>query len=413
MAKINLLYTGSTMINIPDKNRLNTSSLPEYHSYLDLIDQGSHSVGTNSTMDIIVVPTGRPAAAITKAAQLAHETSTLLVVLCSKKAAAREVAQQLESYKHLAWCAIDIPNDYTHPMLTLTASTLIPTSSQTSSDISLKRNIGLILGKGAGSRLLFLDDDIHLQAAGLRRAASALSKYSVAGFSPHPDGFPDNSVAVHTIRVFRQFASQDKGNASPIGQHLNGGGLAVNLDTIASHFPEKIYDEDWLFMHDATTRKQVTRMPETIWQAEYDPFATPQRAAREEFGNIISTGLYDHLKMKTKTNLTEARYWKKILEARRQRLEALYETATTYNGVPSLKNNQVQLLRMGKISKSLAAAIKINQSITAEQCLAYYKAWYEEDTPIWSKHYAALPAFSGIEQAIEFLGLQPYAIYSE
>jgi hypothetical protein len=388
------------MIYVSKISKSSSLRLPEYSSYLTLVNRKPiMPITAKGGIDAIIVPAGRQSVAIAGVAQLAHKMKTPLVVLCSKDALGKDIAQVLAAYKRLVWYAIDIPEDYSHPLIALTAGSFIPVSGLMPSDVGKKRNIGLIVGKGLGDHILFLDDDVTLQSTGLRAAARMLVQYPIVGFSPHPDSFPDNSVAVHAIRALRRFQLDKR---RTIGQHLNGGSLAVNLQTSTSHFPEKVCDEDWLFMYEATARRQVAQLDETFSQAVYDPFASPKRAVQEEFGNIISKGLYDSLKVSAATRLTDERYWKEILKARKQKLEALIEIAQLY------KADVGQPEKIHNIVNSLAAALKVNRSISSGQCVAYYRAWHEVDTPNWNKRYAELPASMGVMPMLELLGLLPY-----
>ena len=393
--------------------------LPEYPSYLDLLD-GAHSVPTSArgSVDAIVVPAGRQAAAIAHAAQLAQQVGTVLVVLCSHNASAGEAAERLAGYQRLVWYAVDIPSGHSHPLLEQTARSVIPQGLVTRSDLSRKRNIGLILGKGLGDRLLFLDDDIKLQAAGVREAARLLSRYSMAGFRPHQDSFPDNSVAMHALRALRRLQPAGKyGFDSPIGQHISGNSLAINPQVVATHFPEGIYDEDWLFMYEATMRRSVARTHETSWQAEYDPFASPERAGHEEFGNIMSGGLYDHLKTSPVPGLRDERYWKGVLEERWEQLGMLCEAAQECSprGRQSDRPESADttlLQHVPKIERSLMAALEMSRSITPDMCVAYYRAWHDVDRPQWSARYSELPASRGVEHMLGLLELLPHTIRS-
>jgi hypothetical protein len=108
-----------------------------------------------------------------------------------------------------------------------------------SSDLSLKRNLALILSQLRGwSRILFLDDDISgLSPADLGQSARLLDTAPAAGLEV--TGCLDHSVACHAYRRAR--GEQE--------EFIGACALAVNTARCTSFFPE-IYHHDWLFLDD-------------------------------------------------------------------------------------------------------------------------------------------------------------------
>ncbi len=379
----------------------------EYDSYLDLVAKGDIPITASPVpFDIIVVPAGRPVTSFASAVRLAQEADAPLVVLCSKHAKATDVAKELAAYDKLVWYAVDLPSEYTHPLLSLTASSVIAQAGLLiDSDISIKRNIGLLLGKALGDRVLFLDDDISLQLSGVSEAAALLSRYSIVGFDPDPAGFPDNSVVVHASRALEKLCMpHGPARISPMKQHVSGGRMAVNLRSFTSHFPECVYDEDWLYMYDALERRDIVMARATSWQAVYDPFATSERAAHEEFGNTISKGLYDNLRVSDRSPLVSEQYWRDILDGRKKRLHTVYETAEMCLA------HADEPATVRRIMSSLQAAAHVNRLITPDLCVAYYRAWHLVDTPEWSARFTALPDAMGIQQMLNRLELSHYTV---
>lgn len=392
--------------------------LPEYPSYLGLLGhERPITAAPKDDIDGVIVPAGRPATSILHAANLAEEVGAVIVVLCSNSASADEVAGLLARRDGLTWYAVDIPRGYAHPLLELTARSVVPQQLVTTSDLSRKRNIGLILGRGLGDRLLFMDDDITLRAAGVREAARLLTRYSMVGFRPHPDGFPDNSVDVHALRALRQASSAGTDEQEPIGQHISGNSLAVRTSAVVAHFPEGVYDEDWLFMYEATAQRRVTQAATTSWQSKYDPFASPERAAREEFGNIMSKGLYEALKTPGGSSggaeLGDERYWTRVIEDRRNRLDSLHGAARAWSlgaAHPTDPIDDEARRQAPRVERSLGSALEANALVSPDLCVAFYQAWHDVDRPTWNERYSALPALRGIEPMLDLLGLSPSTI---
>ena len=67
-------------------------------------------------------------------------------------------------------------------------------------DLSLKRNLGLLIARTAGwERILFLDDDIDVpNPSELEVVAAAADQFDAVGL--HNTGFEDNSVVCHALR---------------------------------------------------------------------------------------------------------------------------------------------------------------------------------------------------------------------
>jgi hypothetical protein len=200
--------------------------------------------------------------------------------------------------------------------------------------------------------------------------------------------------------------------ATPIGQHISGNSLAVNLEKCMSHFPEEIYDEDWLFMYDALAGNTVIKARATSRQQPYDPFATPQRAASEEFGNTMSKGLYDNLRSSDRSPLLHKRYWRQVIDSRRLRQEMLLEAAEAFLA-RSVDVNPADADRVRHIIGALQAVLEARKTISPELCIAYYRAWYEVDKPQWVQRMSGLPAAEGITSVLERLDLHDFTTASE
>ena len=91
--------------------------------------------------------------------------------------------------------------------------------------------------------------------------------------------------------------------------------LATSCFEATSFLPE-IYNEDWLFFYDDARARRLGWSGRNATQLQYDPFSQPQRAERQEFGDVLAEGLYALLHLGAGAAVATAEYWKDFLTAR-------------------------------------------------------------------------------------------------
>jgi hypothetical protein len=250
-------------------------------------------------------------------------------------------------------------------------------------DLSLKRNLGLLIGRLAGwGTLLFLDDDmIGLSAAKVRRAAGSLDTFTAAGMPARE--FPDNSVVCHARRRFAG-AAQDV--------FVSGSALVVNVDTADSFFPA-VYNEDWLFLAPQLDRRLVTSGGPS-GQIPYYPFDSPDRAVRQEFGDVLAEGLIGHLHEGGLAELPTKKYWAAFLSRRAEVIAA---------GVAGCRRNKDNPMARDALL-ALEWAEKTRSGIAAGTLVDYLEAW-RSDLVIWQDHIRGLTSVGSLAKALAELGL--------
>jgi hypothetical protein len=198
--------------------------------------------------------------------------------------------------------------------------------------------------------------------------------------------FPDNSVVCHA----RRMVGLDQ------GVFVSGSLLAVDCTAPFGFFPD-IYNEDWLFFYRAVaTRKLASpgRHATQMRQMKYNPFADPQRAAREEFGDTIAEGLYSLLHHGDSClKFPESQYWEQFLHDRNAILEDVFQ---------QLHKAPVEL--RDEIKKAILIARDTLQKITPVMCVDYIAAW-QRDLEMWEDSLANLPRGLAIEKALHELDL--------
>ena len=251
-------------------------------------------------------------------------------------------------------------------------------------DLSLKRNLGLLIGRMAGWKtLLFVDDDIiGLSAAKVRRVAGALENFAAAGM-PATE-FPDNSVVCHARRRFVGGEPQDV--------FVSGSALAVNVETADSFFPA-VYNEDWLFLAPHLDRRSVTSGGPS-GQKPYYPFGSPARATRQEFGDVLAEGLIGHLHTGTLERLPTRRYWAAFLSRRADLIAA---------SVAGCHDNKQSPIARDAI-RALDEAEKARSVIEPIELVQYLEAW-QSDLTDWRRHIQRFTTVGSLEKALGELGL--------
>ena len=227
-------------------------------------------------VDAIVVPTIRSAERLRSALRLAEDARCQLVPLYTE-GFPDDLTPVLERARP-GVTPLSLPYGMRHEMLDLAARLPQPVMSSSASDISRKRNLGLLIGRICGwTRMLFLDDDIRmLNADKLSAAAALLDEYPVVGLQVNR--YPDASVVGHARRLIER-------KQRPF---ISGGSLLVNPQAVQGYFPP-VYHEDWLCVMNHLRLGQVA-VGGTVGQLNYKPF-TPQRAMLEEYGDILAAGL--------------------------------------------------------------------------------------------------------------------------
>ena len=368
------------------------NGIRQHHTHNPLTGTGPQPALQQSLkLDAIVVPASRTAANLDQALTLARAVGCWLVILCSGQLdaeAAREYADsRFRSYGKVV--AADIPSDYSHELLHFQRlrairSGLPQACNYYTTDLSIKRNIGLILARMLGwHRIFFLDDDIRdVPYSNLQDTVDILGPYSAAGL--WITDFPDNSIVCHANRITGE--KQDV--------FVSGAALAVNCDAELGFFPE-IYNEDWLFFFDYASRGKLANSLLKAAQLEYRPFAHPKRAAWQEFGDVIAEGLYSLVHLGLPIEAATHEYWADFLEVRRAFLEDVITRADP------ARSDIPEGLRV-----SVGEAVKTLLEIQPVLCERYVRAW-RDDLADWSRRLNAVPKMGSIQDALRALRLIP------
>ncbi|WP_156213412.1 hypothetical protein [Lentzea aerocolonigenes] len=352
-----------------------------------------HTAPRTSVMapvDAIIVPTVRRPRALTHAVDLAAELNCTLVTLHSGCYSSARTTAELAAARGAELLAVDVGEAPLHLLPRFRTSALLEgTRFGRHNDISLKRNLGLLIARTAGwQRIVFLDDDIVVpDPLDLRRAAALTDWY--AGVGLNIQGYPDNSVVCHAFR--------EAGGAQDV--FVSGGALAVNARSTSLFFPN-IYNEDWFFLLDADHLGH-TAVTGIAIQQPYDPFAQDIRARMEELGDVLAEGLYWLLDEGYPLQDADTDYWRAYLRIRQRFILDTMEM---------VRAERPSELRARKLD-SLKAAWGRSQYIKPEWCEAYVQAW-RDDRRTWQQHLERIqpsrkanPRAGNVEKVVANLGL--------
>jgi len=334
------------------------------------------------SLDAIIVPAARPAAHLDHAVTLARAADCWLLILCSGRLDRTEAVMFLGARSYRKAVAIDLPRDYSHgllrfPELAAIHNELPEACGLYSTDLSMKRNIGLLLARLMGwRRIFFLDDDIRdIAYPNLQRTVDMLGSFSAAGL--WVTDFPDNSIVCH--------ANRETGGSQDV--FVSGAALAVDCESDIGFFPD-IYNEDWLFMFDYASAGKLANSSLEATQLCYYPFAKAKRAAWQEFGDVIAEGLYTLLHLGLEVTQATGEYWAHFLEARRNFLEAILTRLP--NAHPEIR---------GEIQMMVEQAEKCLQTIKPDLCVRYVQAW-RHDLADWKRWLPGIAEKPSIEAAL-------------
>jgi hypothetical protein len=354
---------------------------------------------TRARLDAIIVPASRPASFLQPAIELATNLDVLLVVLCSKQTKVEQVAERVARTPSARSLIVPIPDNWSHPGFpTRTSEQFQDAKAKRRSDLSAKRNLGLLLARLHGwNKIVFLDDDIRpLSSESMARLAGQLGKHVVAGMVVQPD----NSVVCFARRLARL----------PQGVFLTGAVLGVHCNSLPLSFFPDIYNEDWFFFAKQVAARTLPQVGQAK-QIEFDPFARPDRAREEEFGDLLAEGLYaligeqnPSVPFQEQLCAATGTYWSRFIEARRQ---VLRETTTLLLRLLERKGrgNGVYYSALA----SLAAAETQLDMITPDLCVEFIDAW-REDLGDWQGFSNGVNSSGSSRAAMEFLELKTWTL---
>jgi hypothetical protein len=351
-------------------------------------------------LDAIVVPASRPASCLKPAIRLSAQLGVQLVVLCSKQTKREQVAERVSASPGARALIVEIPDGWSHSEFPTQTSHEVfkRANANRDSDLSAKRNVGLLLARLHGwNKIIFLDDDVTLSRTdNVARLAGQLDRYQVAGMILGE--YPDNSVVCH--------ARRDAG--LPQGIFLTGAVLGVHCNNLPLSFFPDIYNEDWFFFAREAASRELRGVGHAT-QLEYDPYASPDRARSEEFGDLLAEGLFalmgevdPSVPYREQLGAATVPYWSQFIDARQNVITQtmnLLSVALERNGDNG---------RGSAALASLAAAQDQLHRITPFDCVDFVDAW-QDDLEDWQRFSSCVNNVGSTRDAMDFLQLSTWS----
>ena len=242
--------------------------------------------------------------------------------------------------------------------------------------------------------MLLLDDDIRrLSIEKLSAAAALLDKYPVVGLQVNK--YPDASVVGHARRLTGR-------RQEPF---ISGGALLVDPQRLNGFFPA-IYHEDWLCVINHLRAGEVA-VGGMVGQLPYKPFAIPERAKNEEFGDIFTSSLLGliHARKKKSTidsaEISDADYWREAMEPGFWE-QILEQRAALLDGVAKRFTAQYPNDLLGQ--QSIYVARRRCAELTPDEFVSVAKKWLS-NLEVWRERISNLPEVDSVEKALAELGI--------
>jgi hypothetical protein len=365
----------------------NSAQRADHDTLLRSIEWRPDAVPSGGAIDALIVPASRRAHHLRGIVKLAADYGAVLVVLASQRCDLDEVTELVARTSGARAVLAEMGSGGAGELrrLETSAAPFRALSAGRSSDLSLKRNTGLLLALHRGWRkIMFLDDDIiHLSHDHLTRIAHHLDTNRYAGL--RTTAFADNSVVCHASRE--------------IGRHqgifVSGAALGVRTaDDVAELdvFPD-VYNEDWFALAGEAGRAGVAWAGD-VGQLEFNPFANPLRAAHEEFGDLLAEGLYALFSDGYGLSRATDEYWHRFIGERRQLIEGIQR---------ELQQNETSLRRQAM--ESLHEALRRLHEIKPGDCTAFIQAWQNDQRRFARLARQARSKRRGYRDAFEALGV--------
>ena len=357
----------------------------QHASHAGLLDE-SRTARAQARFEAIVVPTYRPVRRLRSCIDLARRTETPLIVVCSKAVHQDEVIKRATRANVEAF-AFDLPRE--NPLgidfATSHDEELSAASPGWNRDLSMKRNLGLVLARLLDwKRLMFLDDDIlDVSEDDIVALAAALDDHSVSALIPKE--FPDNSVVCHAHRL--------GGGKQDV--FASASGIGVNCERDEQAFFPNVYNEDWFFFADEAAGHRIAKVGESR-QRKYNPYDDPRRAAREEFGDLLAEGLYARLDLNEEIRDVDTDYWREFIKRREE----------FHQSVAGALGHTRHWYKAFRARRSVRAAQDQLARITPELCQKFVRLW-QDDREKWRSYLAGLPPCDSITAAFQYLKIEP------
>ena len=149
------------------------------------------------------------------------------------------------------------------------------------------------------------------------------------------------------------------------------GAMGVRCDRDDLPFFPNVYNEDWFFFFKEAACRRIAVVGASR-QRKYDPFEHPDRAVKEEFGDLLAEGRYARLDAQLDISDVDEAYWTAFIASRREFLSRVAERLAAHPDSRQ-ENGEGRTVRAAQLS--IRAAQDQLHRIDAELCQKFIKLW--------------------------------------
>jgi hypothetical protein len=177
--------------------------------------------------------------------------------------------------------------------------------------------------------------------------------------------------------------------------------MGVRCDWADLPFFPNVYNEDWFFFSQEAASRRIAVVGKSQ-QREYDPYRDPDRAVKEEFGDLLAEGLYARLDARLGISDVDEAFWTAFKESRRDFLRRVAESLERHPD-RDLEDGDGPQVRAALVS--IRAAQKQLERIDSALCQKFIKLW-QADLVEWRRYLTELPHSESLGGALDYLGLE-------
>lgn len=228
-------------------------------------------------------------------------------------------------------------------------------------------------------------------------------------------GFEDMSVYMHARKDLDNFHVTGVYKESIGAGMISLNSAMIDMEKNRDHCSD-IYNEDWFFFLRSALHNQVAVANAFYHQKSFDPYADPNRARREEYGDLAAYGMYAQLEQLRNggkaPNLADRYWWDQLIEKRRDGYLGMLDSLSarrnpdylTYEERQKKQFDPMSQAQQEKRRRSLQAGLEMNETLDGSMFVDFPNAWHEENRR-WEHMIDTMPDLFGAYRRLAYLGL--------
>ena len=175
-------------------------------------------------------------------------------------------------------------------------------------------------------------------------------------------------------------------------------GVQCDRDDLA-FFPS-IYNDDWFFFSVEAASRKIIKVGGSR-RVEYDPYDDPDRAVKEEFGDLLAEGLYARLDHGHGLHGADTAYWGAFIKNRRMFHANVADSLRRHTE----RDKETKICRDIRAAEvSIRAARNQLDRISPDLCNRFISLW-QHDLVEWRRYLAKVDRVDSSGSASRYLNL--------